>query len=345
MTSYLASSSMMSMAYSYCCAGVTASMRMGLHISSSAMRNKFSAAELTERRQVFGVLNLVDTYLSSVLGMPNILRDADPDATIPAPEAEMHDLGRSWSLNNPLSPVSETILNAKLYRIQARILQEHFPASKYSTNDQGKIEIDDRKIAEFEQELEKWHEDLPDMSPTGVDDRAMRSQLFLRFCYSSVQVSLYRPFLHHVARDKSDPRFNYQGYTYGSACLKACAQVVWLINAIDRHGFLHEAQWFTIYHLALATSSLMLFVLATKDGPTVEESRVAAMKARELLGKQATKNIAAKRCYESLAQLPEMLAMPSTEAGGDGMSPRTRFMVGIGALGLQPTEDQTMQSP
>ena len=92
----------------------------------------------------------------------------------------MQDLGRSWSLNNPLSPVSETILNAKLFRIQAKILEEHFPASKYSVNADGKHEIDDRRIKEFEQALEKWHEDLPEMSPTGVDDRALRSQLLLR---------------------------------------------------------------------------------------------------------------------------------------------------------------------
>lgn len=344
MSSYLVSSSMISMAYGYICAGVTAAMRMGLHVSGSSMASRFSAAELTERRQVFGVLNMIDTYVSSVLGMPNILRDADPDATIPAPEEEMHDLGSSWSLNNPLSPVSETILNAKLFRIQARILQENFPASQRPTNDEGKYEINEEQIQKFEAELKQWHEDLPEMSPSGVDDRAMRSQLLLRFCYSAVQVTLYRPFLHHVARDKHHPQFNYKGYAFGSACIKACTQVVWLIDAIDRHGYLHEAQWFNTYHLALAASSLMLFVLATKDGPTVQESRTAALKARELLGKQARKNIAARRCYESLARLPETMAEEGAEGG---MSPRTRFMVGIGAmepLAMRGRDDQHMGS-
>lgn len=332
MTSYLISSSMMSMAYGYICAGVTAAMRMGLHVSSSSMRGRFTPAELTERRQVFGVLNMMDTYISSILGMPNILRDADPDAIVPAPEEEMHDLGRTWSLANPLSPVSETLLNAKLFGIQAKILQEHYPQSKYSVNPtSGKYEINDNRINAFAAELENWHQDLPEMSPTGVDDRALRSQLLLRFCYHTVQVSLYRPFLHHIARDRNDPQFNYKGYAFGSACIKACTQVVWLIDAIDRHGFLHEAQWFNTYHLAFAASSLMLFVLANRDGPapTVEESQVAASRARELLGKQARRNIAARRCYESLARIPD-IGMGGGEGGS--MSPRTRFMVGIGAL-------------
>ncbi|KAK4497130.1 hypothetical protein PRZ48_011580 [Zasmidium cellare] len=331
MTSYLISSSMMSMAYGYICAGVTAAMRMGLHVSSTSLRNKFTPAELTERRQVFGVLTMMDTYISSILGMPNILRDADPDAIVPAPEEEMHDLGRAWSLANPLSPVSETLLNAKLFAIQAKILQEHYPPSKYAVNSNGKFSIPDGKIDAFAAELETWHADLPEMSPSNVvDDRALRSQLLLRFCFHSVQVSLYRPFLHHVARDRNDPTFNFKGYEFGSACIKACTQVVWLIDAIDRHGFLHEAQWFNTYHLAFAASSLMLFILSNRDGPTVEESQVAVVKAKELLGKQARRNIAARRCYESLARIPGTEAEVLGEGGS--MSPRTRFMVGIGAL-------------
>ena len=76
-----------------------------------------------------------------------------------------------------------------------------------------------------------------------------------------------------------------------------------------------------MYHLTLAASSLMLFVLATKGGPTVEESQTAAIKAKELLGKQAKRNIAAKRCYDSIGKLPETT-----------VSPRTQFMIGIGAI-------------
>jgi hypothetical protein len=51
--------------------------------------------ELTRRRRLFAVLKITGTVIYSVLGMPNILRDADPNQMIPVPEEHLGDGGAS----------------------------------------------------------------------------------------------------------------------------------------------------------------------------------------------------------------------------------------------------------
>lgn len=76
-----------------------------------------------------------------------------------------------------------------------------------------------------------------------TDQRVLRSQLLLRLQHAAVQMSLYRPFLQHMNRDKHDPDFDYQGYAYGSCCLRASTQMIFIIESMNKQGFLHEAQW------------------------------------------------------------------------------------------------------
>lgn len=117
LASYLLSASMISKAYACICTAVSSAMRIGLHVSSSAFRNTMSKEELTRRRRVFAVLKITDTIISSVLGTPNILRDADPDQMIPVPEEHLGDEGASLVQSQPMSPLTEMIISAKLYRI------------------------------------------------------------------------------------------------------------------------------------------------------------------------------------------------------------------------------------
>ena len=111
---------MVSEAYACICTGVSAALRIGLHVSSSAFQNRISKDELTKRRVVFAVLYSLDTGMSSMLGMPNILRDADPDQIVAVPEPELADEGANFVQVHPHAPVSETILSTKLYRILVR---------------------------------------------------------------------------------------------------------------------------------------------------------------------------------------------------------------------------------
>lgn len=89
---------------------------------------------------------------------------------------------------------------------------------------------------------------------------------------------------------------------------------------------IRDAGRYTIYSLALAASSLMLFVISNQEGPTVDESRDAADRAVEMLRVMGQKNTSAQRCYESLIALSR-----GGEGESGGMSPRTYFFTALGA--------------
>ena len=55
------------------------------------------------------------------------------------------------------------------------------------------------------------------------------------------------------------------------------------MEALHKHGLLHEATWVVVYLLDYAGCILIFFVAAAKQRATVDESSVAAIKARDLL--------------------------------------------------------------
>ena len=190
--------------------------------------------------------------------------------------------------------------------------------------------LDYQAVTDFEKEISAWHYCLPNELPTDIDQRTLRSQLLLRLQHAGVELSLYRSFLHHLARDKDDMDFQYRGYAFGSSCLRASTQIVYTVESMHKHGFLHEAQAYTLYLLALACTSLIFFVLKWKEGPTVEESRSALDCAMALLATQGEKNISARRCHLSLVN---MLSENNYSDYPSGWS-KSRFMRAIGATDM-----------
>lgn len=117
LASYLMSCNMVSKAHACITVGVSAALRMGLHVSASTSATSLSSEELTRRRRVLAVLNINSVMIESVLGMPHMLRDAEQSQLLPVPEEDAADEGRRFLDANPLSPFSATVYSAKLYRI------------------------------------------------------------------------------------------------------------------------------------------------------------------------------------------------------------------------------------
>lgn len=227
---FLLSASMLSKAYAHICTGVAAALRMGLHVSSSSLGHGhgFSKEDLFRRRQVFSVLNMMDTYLSSILGMPKILHSADTDQTIPLREEDVADQGRSFVSENPHTPISETILCTTVYGILAKVIGSRYPIRKMSPSaEKQTYNASTDEVLALEQELEEWHNNLPGTEPMPQDKRALQAQLLLRLSYAVCQMALYRPFLHHLVRDKRSPDFSLRGFACASACVRAAMQAVW----------------------------------------------------------------------------------------------------------------------
>ena len=155
-------------------------------------------------------------------------------------------------------------------------------------------------VAKREAELKEWHDALPVLPDTRTDLRAVQGQLTLRLYCAMAQLVLYRPFVHHLSRRNSDPDFNLRGYEWGSACVKAAMQAIWLSERYQAYELFHEARWHMIYALCFSATVLTYFVTLSTQTATVKESATAALNARRMLGDLGQYNMVARRCYSAL---------------------------------------------
>ena len=298
--------SMTSTAYSIVCTAIAAALRMGLDASSIPLQLAFTPEERFRRRQVFAVLYMMDTYLASLLGMSKILTRVDEKRTLGLREEDLADGGQSFIAQSPTSTISETVVCQKLFQVFAKILDSDF--STYTISPEGTHTIPTTRAAELENDMIQWAAKLPTPTADPPSIRAVHAQLSLRLYHAVAQITLYRPFLHHLARSRDDPAFNLAGYDYASKCVQASAQAIWIVEAFQTHGTFHEAIWVNTYALAFSATILCYFVMCSKQRATIEESRLAAIKARELLKVLAIHNSTAMILHESLDPLVDSLS-------------------------------------
>lgn len=315
---------MVSKAYNFLCIGVGAALRMGLHVYSASTREQFTVDELSQRRQVFAVLYHTQAYLASVLGMPLILKDADPEQMIALPEEDLHDDGKSLTTRHPYSPLSNTIRLGKLFRISADITESR---SVWPRNELGQKDahaFSQVKIPQWEQLLSQWRQELPQLPSEQPDRNMVRTQLMLRFVEAAITVTIYRPFMQHVIRTRADSDFSEKGLEYSFACIQSSIRAVHVAQLMEEHSVLDAAQWYVTYNLAIAASSLRLVMLSKQDETFIDVARASEHTAQELLKKLGRTSVSARKCSESLDVLQ---AAVETLA----MSPRSRFMQAVGA--------------
>jgi len=111
---------------------------------------------------------------------------------------------------------------------------------------------------------------------------------------------LYRPFIQHLVRAKSDEVPEMRSYACASACVTASMQVIWIVEQMDTHGLLIGAYWFTVYITFFAVMSLCMFILGNAGDPTASEAMAAAVKGRAILFRLSSESASAARCVASL---------------------------------------------
>lgn len=302
---YLLSASKMSSAYSKICTGVGIAFRLGLHISGGGVETKFSREELYQRRRVFAALNMMDTYLSSLLGLPKNIKTHSIELVLGLRDGDIPDQGRRLVEQEPYTPASETLLCQKLNDIIAK-MHESRSALKESPSPtwEEHYEEDLNWVSQRADELEEWGAAIPDSIEGPPDLRALQGQLTLRMWHSMAQIVLYRPFLHHLARTPGTREFNLRGYECGSTCVRAAMQAILVVEAFRTHNILHEGYYLIVYILTAAASILSFFIVWATQRTTVEESKTALARAKELLAVLATHSTPARRCLAVLSALP-----------------------------------------
>ena len=147
--------------------------------------------------------------------------------------------------------------------------------------------------------------------------RAIKAQLTIRMWYALCQICLYRPFVHHLSRDTRDPSFDNLGYQWGSSCVKAAMQAVWVIEKGENYGLFHEAHFGALYTLCFSAAVLIYFVTSSQQQTTIKESAIAACKAIEMLRVLGQHNLVARRCSDSLSEMMDGLPVSLQSLRGD----------------------------
>ncbi|KAL1306511.1 hypothetical protein AAFC00_005205 [Neodothiora populina] len=302
---YLQASSMLSTCYSYICAAVAASLRMGLH--SPAILETLSPDQRRIRRCIFSVINIMDTYVTTSLGLPRTLRDVDSESVVPIPQPSDSFTPVSFFLPEDADiSLTATNAHAKLIHIMARAIDSHHPLNRPPCQQNGFYTVEYHRIVAVEEELEAWYNALPaSLTFDSNDDiHKLRCQLLLRMAYAHVQMVLYRPFLHHAAKIIRPAReVRYKSYACGSACVKAAMQVAWLAEALEVRGLFNEACWFVALGVSFAATILMLFVLSNEGNDTIKAEAEAAEKLKNLLMRHADRSLSARRSSKFLQEL------------------------------------------
>lgn len=160
---YLQSSAMITTCYSFISLALTACTRMGLHRSATSRNFNYIVRE--SRKRTFWVLRTMDTYVTTILGLPKTLSDEDIDQDLPA---EIDDEFISEQVIKSATPKEHSSMTAvvnahiKLLRIMDKVKKYVHGGSTAEYEKSGSYRVDYSRVAEVERDLAAWFAALPD---------------------------------------------------------------------------------------------------------------------------------------------------------------------------------------
>ncbi|KAJ5155808.1 hypothetical protein N7492_008611 [Penicillium capsulatum] len=315
MVLFLQSSAKLSTCYSYVGIALRSALRLGLHRSVAA---EFNPIERELRKRIFWVVRKMDVYVSTLLGLPQMLSDDDIDQEYPMEiDAEFitsEGISQMPSDHTPL--MAGCNAHTRLSNIILKVVKYIYPVknARYRSKSNQRYMVSHSKIREIERDLQAWMEELPaTLRPgTEVSPQLERLRQLLRISYAHVQMVMYRPFLHYVSGGSQARGVDKRSYACAAACVSVSRNIVHITTGMHKRGLLNGSFWFTMYTTYFAILSLIFFVVENPDSPTAKDGVLKdAMEGKNTLAGLAKKSMAADRCSQSLnclfKTLPEML--------------------------------------
>ncbi|EKV06966.1 C6 transcription factor (Mut3), putative [Penicillium digitatum PHI26] len=315
MALFLQSSAKLSTCYSYVGIALRSALRLGLHRSVAA---DFNPLERELRKRIFWVIRKMDIYVSTLLGLPQMLSDDDIDQEYPM-EVD-GDYITTEGITQPPSNYTPLMAgcnaHTRLSNIILKVVKYIYPVkhARYRSKSDQRYMVSHSKIREIERDLQNWMEELPPALRPGteVSPQLERVRQLLRISYAHVQMVMYRPFLHYVSGGSQARGVDKRSYACAAACVSVSRNIVHITTGMQKRGLLNGSFWFTMYTTYFAILSLIFFVLENPDSPTAKDGVLKdAMEGKNTLAGLAKKSLAADRCSQSLnclfKTLPEML--------------------------------------
>lgn len=157
---YLQSTGNISLCYSYISVAMASSLRMGLHRSDPT--NAFGPIEHEIRKRTFWVLRTMETYVSTLLGLPRIVSDEDIDQEKPSEFEDEYILdNRTFPAETShISTITATKAHIELITILAKVVRSVYASGYNFSFRNGLCQVDASKVVEIENDLERWSQQL-----------------------------------------------------------------------------------------------------------------------------------------------------------------------------------------
>ncbi|KAJ5103422.1 hypothetical protein N7532_003951 [Penicillium argentinense] len=312
---FLQSSAKLSTCYSYVGIALRSALRLGLHRSVAA---DFNPIEKELRKRIFWVVRKMDVYVSTLLGLPQMLSDDDIDQEYPM-EVD-GDFITSQGITQMPSDYTPLMAgcnaHTRLCNVILKVVKYIYPVknARHRSKSDQRYMVSHSKIREIERDLQTWMEELPPALRPGteVSPQLERIRQLLRISYAHVQMVMYRPFLHYVSGGSQARGVDKRSYACAAACVSVSRNIVHITTGMHKRALLNGSFWFTMYTTYFAILSLIFFVVENPDSPTAKDGVLKdAMEGKNTLAGLAKKSMAADRCSQSLnclfKTLPEML--------------------------------------
>ena len=307
---FLQSTAKLATCYSYIGIAIHSAVRMGLHRSIS--RN-FNPIELQIRKRMFWQIRKMDFYVGAMLGLPIMLNDDDVDQELP------DDIDDEYLTMDAVLPVpagkvpllAGSNAHTRLTLILKKVVKHIYPLKglgQVRDKSDASYVVSHARIREIEQDLQGWMESLPmGLRPGGsTSPELSRIQQLLRMAYAHVQMILYRPFLHYVAKSYHSKSVDKRSYACAAACVSVSRNIIHITSEMKRRGLLIGAYWFTMYTTFFAILALVFFILENPDSATSQDILRDALEGREVLASLAKRSMAADRCTVTLTVRPRI---------------------------------------
>ncbi|EXJ93433.1 hypothetical protein A1O1_01825 [Capronia coronata CBS 617.96] len=309
---FLMSTARLATAHTFIGLAVAASMQMGLH--SQASCDGLSEFEKDIRRRVFWTIVKLDIYSGTVLGLPGMINLDYVDQPKPSGHVrdyENEDSGGFASISTRrMFAASAQYLDVLL--IMGKVTQKLYPktdSEAHRVSGSKGIYVSNAIISEIEEDFKTWREGLSSALGSSDQNDSLSSIVYeLEMVHNFGHILLYRPFLHYLARTKSDNPPDPRLLRCATACIKISRFTISRSDAMLKQGFLAPAAWQSVYTVFLSLVTLVFF-LATQHG---NKEYAAIQKDTEcgirILASTSCLDIGSRKCLEVLRILTRRLS-------------------------------------
>ena len=158
---FLQSTAKLATCYAYIGIALRTCCRLGMHRNIELPKQ--NAIEQEERRRVFWLIRKMDTYVGTMLGLPQMLSEDDIDQQFPTEVLDecIFEDGIRSSPTNSFPLMKATNAHTKLTGILRKVIRYVYPVKEGNTSSDANYSISHARIREIERDLQQWMDALP----------------------------------------------------------------------------------------------------------------------------------------------------------------------------------------